>query len=154
MAGQRPCRGRGVYRRGVQDGARRHDHRQVRPRRQSRRRVRDDSPDGLPRSRRHLHSRDQQLALAENPAETTGNEADLCTRRPWALARGTSIMNILKAALAVALVASSGSLFAQATAPEILFDTNPDLLKTPNDIYVGEIGGVGANSKGQIFVYT
>jgi len=29
-----------------------------------------------------------------------------------------------------------------------------DLLKTPPDTYVGEIGGVGANSKGQIFVYT
>ena len=27
-------------------------------------------------------------------------------------------------------------------------------LKTPNDIFVGEVGGVGANSKGQIFVYT
>jgi DNA-binding beta-propeller fold protein YncE len=29
-----------------------------------------------------------------------------------------------------------------------------DLLKTPKDIYVGEVAGVGANSKGQIFVYT
>ena len=29
-----------------------------------------------------------------------------------------------------------------------------DLLKTPNDVFVGEVGGVGANSKGQIFVYT
>ena len=29
-----------------------------------------------------------------------------------------------------------------------------DLLKTPPDSYVGEVGGVGANSKGQIFVYT
>ena len=28
------------------------------------------------------------------------------------------------------------------------------MLKTPNDIFVGEVGGVGANSKGQIFVYT
>jgi sugar lactone lactonase YvrE len=37
---------------------------------------------------------------------------------------------------------------------EIAFDTNADLLKTPNDIYVGEVAGVGANSKGQIFVYT
>ena len=37
---------------------------------------------------------------------------------------------------------------------EIAFETNADLLRTPNDIYVGEVGGVGANSKGQIFVYT
>ncbi|HUQ89618.1 MAG TPA: 6-bladed beta-propeller [Vicinamibacterales bacterium] len=29
-----------------------------------------------------------------------------------------------------------------------------DLLKTPKDVYVGEVGGVGADSKGQIFVYT
>ena len=28
------------------------------------------------------------------------------------------------------------------------------LLKTPADVYVGEVAGVGANSKGQIFVYT
>jgi hypothetical protein len=52
-----------------------------------------------------------------------------------------------------AAVVVSGPLFAQTTAPDITFDT-VDLLKTPNDIYVGEVGGVGANSKGQIFVYT
>jgi sugar lactone lactonase YvrE len=40
------------------------------------------------------------------------------------------------------------------TVPDIAFDTNADLLKTPNDLYVGEVAGVGANSKGQIFVYT
>ena len=39
-------------------------------------------------------------------------------------------------------------------APDIAFDSNADLLKTPDDVYVGEIGGVGQNSKGQIFVYT
>ena len=38
--------------------------------------------------------------------------------------------------------------------PDIAFDTNANLLQTPNDIFVGEVGGVGANSKGQIFVYT
>ena len=30
----------------------------------------------------------------------------------------------------------------------------PICCKTPNDIFVGEVAGVGANSKGQIFVYT
>ena len=35
VAGQRPGRRRGVHRRGLQDGARRHHHRQVRARRQS-----------------------------------------------------------------------------------------------------------------------
>ena len=38
------------------------------------------------------------------------------------------------------------------------FDSNADLLKTPVEgpgaIFVGEVGGVGQNSKGQIFVYT
>ncbi len=29
-----------------------------------------------------------------------------------------------------------------------------DVLKTPKDVYVGEVAGVGANSKGEIFVYT
>jgi hypothetical protein len=53
-----------------------------------------------------------------------------------------------------AILAFSGSLSAQAPVAEIAFDTNADLLKTPNDVFVGEVGGVGANSKGQIFVYT
>jgi hypothetical protein len=53
-----------------------------------------------------------------------------------------------------AILAFSGSLIAQAPVAEIAFDTNPDLLKTPNDVFIGEVGGVGANSKGQIFVYT
>lgn len=43
---------------------------------------------------------------------------------------------------------------AQAGAPEIPFDANADLLKTPDNVLVGEVGGVGQNSKGQIFVYT
>jgi hypothetical protein len=49
---------------------------------------------------------------------------------------------------------TAASLVAQSPVPEIAFDTNADLLKTPNDVFVGEVGGVGANSKGQIFVYT
>ena len=57
-------------------------------------------------------------------------------------------------ALAAALVAGGVSLVAQGAAPDLAFDTVADLLKTPNDVFVGEVGGVGANSKGQIFVYT
>src|SRR5215472_2524865 len=41
-----------------------------------------------------------------------------------------------------------------AQVPEIAFDSNPDLLKPPSSIYLGEIGGVATNSKGDIFVYT
>jgi DNA-binding beta-propeller fold protein YncE len=56
--------------------------------------------------------------------------------------------------ITTALIALSGSLIAQPQVPDLVFDSVPDLLKTPNDTYVGEVGGVGANSKGQIFVYT
>lgn len=46
------------------------------------------------------------------------------------------------------------SLVAQSGVPELNYSA-VDLLKTPNDgPYVGEVGGVGANSKGQIFVYS
>src|SRR5258705_8450052 len=60
----------------------------------------------------------------------------------------------LNAFVAAALVAVGGSLAAQTSTPDIPFDTNADLLKTPLDLFVGEVGGVGQNSKGQIFVYT
>ena len=56
--------------------------------------------------------------------------------------------------VAAAILAFGGSLVAQNTVPEIPFDTNADVLKTPTDIFVGEVGGVGTTSKGQIFVYT
>ena len=60
----------------------------------------------------------------------------------------------LKSLITASVLAIGGSLVAQSQVPEIAFDSNADLLKTPNDISVGEVGGVGANSKGQIFVYT
>ena len=46
------------------------------------------------------------------------------------------------------------ALAAQGAPPAISFDANADFLRTPNDIYIGEVGGVGRNSRGQIFVYT
>jgi hypothetical protein len=55
--------------------------------------------------------------------------------------------------VAAALVALGGSLFAQSGVPQLTVTTT-DLLKTPADVFVGEVAGVGANSKGQIFVYT
>ena len=60
----------------------------------------------------------------------------------------------LKACMAAAALAFGASLAAQTSVPEISFDSNADLLKTPADVFVGEVGGVGQNSKGQIFVYT
>jgi DNA-binding beta-propeller fold protein YncE len=39
-------------------------------------------------------------------------------------------------------------------APEIPYESVPNLLKLPNDVYLGEAAGVAVNSKGHIFVYT
>ena len=60
----------------------------------------------------------------------------------------------LLSGLAAALVAGGVLVGAQGAVPEIAFDSNADLLRTPLDVFVGEVGGVAANSKGQIFVYT
>jgi len=57
-------------------------------------------------------------------------------------------------AVLIALALPSLALLAQAPVPEIAFDTATDFLRTPPEAYVGEVGGVGANSKGQLFVYT
>src|SRR5262245_62291117 len=58
-----------------------------------------------------------------------------------------------KLIFAANIAALSASFFAQSASPDIAFDA-VELLKTPADIFVGEVGGVGQNSKGQIFVYT
>jgi DNA-binding beta-propeller fold protein YncE len=57
-------------------------------------------------------------------------------------------------AIAIAATLAGALLGAQATAPEIPFDADAGLLKTPPDVFVGEVAGVGTNSRGQIFVYT
>src|ERR1035438_5385876 len=38
--------------------------------------------------------------------------------------------------------------------PEIPYESVPNLLKFPNNLYLGEGIGVATNSKGHIFVYT
>lgn len=43
---------------------------------------------------------------------------------------------------------------AQNAAPEIPYDSAPNPLITPEDIYLGEIGGVATNVQGELFVYT
>ena len=55
--------------------------------------------------------------------------------------------------LAVLLWAAA-PLFAQQAAPEIPFDSVPNLLKLPPDLYLGEASGVAVNSKGHIFVFS
>jgi DNA-binding beta-propeller fold protein YncE len=60
---------------------------------------------------------------------------------------------IITIAAAASLVLGA-TVLAQSGVPEISF-TTVDLLRTPVEgPFVGEVGGVGANSKGQIFVYT
>jgi sugar lactone lactonase YvrE len=52
-------------------------------------------------------------------------------------------------------LAAPSSLFAQNSAvPEIPFDSVPDFLKLPSDIYLGETAGVAVNSKGHVFVFS
>jgi sugar lactone lactonase YvrE len=59
----------------------------------------------------------------------------------------TAIACVTAAALAL------GASLAAQSVRDIPFDA-ADLLKTPADVFVGEVNGVGQNSKGQIFVYT
>ncbi len=54
--------------------------------------------------------------------------------------------------IAVAFVSCLAAVAQNAT-PEIAFDSVSPLI-LPDDIYLGEVGGVAANSKGDIFVYT
>ena len=55
--------------------------------------------------------------------------------------------------VAAAAVASGAVLFAQGV-PEIAYDANADFLSFPPNTYLGEVGGVATDSKGNIFVYT
>lgn len=61
---------------------------------------------------------------------------------------------IIASVAAAAILAGGVSMVAQSSAPEINFNA-VDLLRTPTEgPFVGEVAGVGANSKGLIFVYT
>jgi sugar lactone lactonase YvrE len=59
----------------------------------------------------------------------------------------------LKGFVAAGILAFSGTLVAQQGTTELTYDST-DLLKWDDSHIVGEVGGVGQNSKGQIFVYT
>jgi DNA-binding beta-propeller fold protein YncE len=51
------------------------------------------------------------------------------------------------------LIASSTPAFAQQAVPEIPFDSVPNVLQLPPDMYLGEVAGVAVNSKKHIFVF-
>lgn len=58
-------------------------------------------------------------------------------------------------ALALALcLALPNALSAQNAVPEIPFDSVPNFLQLPPNLYLGETAGVAVNSKGHIFVFT
>ena len=56
--------------------------------------------------------------------------------------------------IASAAVVFSIPLWAQLNVADIPFDSQPNLLSMPDDIYLGEAVGVATNSKGHIFVFT
>jgi DNA-binding beta-propeller fold protein YncE len=60
------------------------------------------------------------------------------------------------AAAFAAVVAATGSATAAAAdaIPTLSYDSTPDLLTLPDDLYLGEVAGVATNSKGHLFVYT
>ena len=56
--------------------------------------------------------------------------------------------------LVALLVLFCPPLLAQQQVPVIAFDSVPNLLKLPKDLYLGEVSGVAVNSKGHIFVFS
>ncbi|MCK9685216.1 peptidyl-alpha-hydroxyglycine alpha-amidating lyase family protein [Scleromatobacter humisilvae] len=62
-------------------------------------------------------------------------------------------MKIASLALALAAALAGAPAFAQAV-PQIAFDSVPDAIKLPKDMYLGEASGVAVNSKGHIFVFS
>ena len=57
-------------------------------------------------------------------------------------------------AIATFALVAAIPLAAQNAAPVMNFDSAPNALTLPDDIYLGEVGGVATNSRGDIFVYT
>lgn len=58
----------------------------------------------------------------------------------------------MKGCLVLLLLSTGIAGFAQQTPPEIPYDSVPNFLKLPPDMYLGEATGVAVNSKGDIFV--
>ena len=63
-------------------------------------------------------------------------------------------MKRLLAALISTAALAGFPAIAQNAAPDIQFNSAPNPLTMPDDIYLGEVGGVATNAQGDIFVYT
>src|ERR671931_1343060 len=61
---------------------------------------------------------------------------------------------VMKFALALCGATALVTMVTAQSAPTLNFDSAPNLLTLPDDIYLGEVGGVATNSRGDIFVYT
>src|SRR5471032_2176963 len=61
--------------------------------------------------------------------------------------------NVKRFVLAVALWVAVPMAMGQ-TVPEIPFDSVPNFLKLPPNLYLGEVAGVAVNSKGHLFVFS
>src|SRR4026208_1096032 len=64
------------------------------------------------------------------------------------------VVLMLVASPVFALQNAASRATAFATAPDISFDSVPNFLKLPPNLYLGEGIGVARNSKGNIFVFT
>jgi DNA-binding beta-propeller fold protein YncE len=62
-------------------------------------------------------------------------------------------MKRIALAMALCMAGFPSSLLAQAV-PEIPFESVPNFLKMPKDVYLGEVAGVAVNSKGHLFVFS
>jgi hypothetical protein len=60
----------------------------------------------------------------------------------------------LKGYLILALLLAGAAAFAQERPPEIPYDSVPNFLKLPANLYLGEVAGVAVNSKGHVFVFS
>src|SRR2546430_13704100 len=61
---------------------------------------------------------------------------------------------VMTFALALCGAAALATAVTAQNSPAINFDSAPNALTLPDDIYLGEVGGVATNSRGDIFVYT
>src|SRR6058998_2529322 len=130
--------------RDLQGGIGWHDPRQVREARQNRARLSGCPQDRLPQPQRAHPRRNRVVARSE-----IHSAADAAAHR----GRRTSMRRSIYALL-TATVVTAMPLSAQNAAPVLNFDSAPNPLILPDDIYLGEVGGVATNSKGDIFVYT
>ncbi len=60
----------------------------------------------------------------------------------------------MKSYLILALLSAGAAAFAQVRPPEIPYDSVPNFLKLPANLYLGEVAGVAVNSKRHVFVFS